>query len=106
LKDRRHPAAGHRQRTPGKLAAARPVLQHGLAVGITESAPEPDNSKIHTPSTLQGSRTQIERIFGTITTEFLLTLAGYIPPGNTGKPVTPPALSLSQLDVEIGRYLH
>jgi len=44
LKDRRHPAAGHRQRTPGKLAAARPVLQHGLAVGITASAPEPSTA--------------------------------------------------------------
>ena len=60
---------------------------------------------IHSTPGKPRGRGKIERIFGTITTEFLPTLAGYIPPGNTGKPVTPPALSLSQLDVEMGRYL-
>jgi putative transposase len=35
----------------------------------------------------------------------LPTLPGHIPPGNRGKPVTPPTLSLSQLDARIGRYL-
>ena len=47
----------------------------------------------------------MERLFGTITTDLLPTLAGHIPPGNHGKPVTPPALALSQLDAVIGRYL-
>ena len=50
-------------------------------------------------------RGKIERLFGTITTELLPTLPGHIPPGNHGKPVTPPALSLSQLDAEIGRFI-
>jgi len=56
LKDRRHPAAGHRQRTPGKPAAARPVLKDGLAIGITESAPEPLNVKDDSPLPLITSR--------------------------------------------------
>jgi putative transposase len=47
----------------------------------------------------------VERLFGTITTELLPTLAGHIPPSNHGKPVTPPALALSQLDAVIGPYL-
>ena len=42
---------------------------------------------------------------GTVTTELLPTLAGYIPPGNHGKPVTLPKLSLSQLDAAVGGYL-
>jgi len=50
-------------------------------------------------------RGKVERAFGTITSELLPTLPGHIPPGNRGKPVTPPTLSLSQLDARIGRYL-
>ena len=47
----------------------------------------------------------MERLFGTITTELLPTLPGYIPPGNHGRPVTAPSLTLSELDAAIGRYL-
>src|SRR6476661_4592081 len=42
---------------------------------------------------------------GTITTELLPTLPGHIPPGNHGKPVTAPVLTLSQLDAAVGRYI-
>lgn len=35
----------------------------------------------------------------------LPTLPGHIPPGNHGKPVTPPTLRLSELDAAVGHYL-
>jgi putative transposase len=60
---------------------------------------------IHSTPGKPRGRGKIERLFGTITTELLPTLPGHIPPGNHGKPVTPPALSLSQLDAEIGRFI-
>ena len=44
-------------------------------------------------------------LFGTITTELLPTLPGHIPHGNHGRPVTPPALTLSELDTVVGRYI-
>jgi len=44
-------------------------------------------------------------VFATVTTELLPTLPGHIPPGNHGKPVTAPTLSLSQLDTAVGRYI-
>jgi len=47
----------------------------------------------------------VERLFGTITTELLPTLPGHIPPGNHGRPVTPPALTLAELDAAVGRYI-
>lgn len=50
-------------------------------------------------------RGKVERLFGTITTELLPTLPGHIPHGNQGRPVTPPALTLSELDTVIGRYI-
>ncbi len=46
-----------------------------------------------------------ERFVGTITSELLPTLPGYIPAHNNGKPVTAPTLSLSQLDEAIGRFI-
>ena len=60
---------------------------------------------IHSAPGRPRGRGKVERLFGTITTELLPTLPGHIPPGNHGKPVTPPALSLSQLDAEIGRFI-
>ena len=33
------------------------------------------------------------------------TLPGHIPHGNRGRPVTPPALTLSELDAAVGRYI-
>jgi len=50
---------------------------------------------IHSTPGKPCGRGKIERLFGTITTELLPTLPGHIPPGNHGKPMTPPALSLS-----------
>jgi putative transposase len=60
---------------------------------------------IHTPPGQPRGRGKNERLFGTITTELLPKLPGYIPPHNQGKPVIPPTLSLSELDAMIGRYL-
>jgi len=42
---------------------------------------------------------------GTVTTELLPTLPGHIPLKNFGKPVTAAALTLSELDAVIGRYV-
>ena len=60
---------------------------------------------IHSTPGKPRGRGKVERLFGTITTELLPTLPGHIPPGNHGKPVTPPALTLSQLDAAVGRYI-
>lgn len=49
-------------------------------------------------------RGKIERLFGTITTELLPTLPGYLPPAGAG-PASAPGLSLGELDVAIGRWL-
>ena len=57
-----------------------------------------------TPGRPRG-RGKIERFFGTVTTELLPTLAGYIPRGNQGKPVTTPALTLSELDTALGSFV-
>ena len=48
---------------------------------------------IHSPPGQPRGRGKIERLFGTITTELLPTLPGYIPPDNQGKPVTAPTLT-------------
>ena len=60
---------------------------------------------IHSSPGKPRGRGKVERVFGTFTTELLPTLPGYIPPGNHGKPVTAPALTLSQLDSAVGRYI-
>lgn len=60
---------------------------------------------IHSTPGKPRGRGKVERLFGTITTELLPTLPGHIPPGNHGKPVTTPALTLSQLDEAVGRYI-
>ena len=60
---------------------------------------------IHSTPGRPRGRGKIERFFGTITTELLPTLAGHIPPGNHGKPVTAAALTLSQLDAAVGRFV-
>ena len=60
---------------------------------------------IHSTPGRPRGRGKLERLFGTITTELLPTLPGHIPPKNYGKPVTPPTLTLSQLDTAVGRYI-
>ncbi len=49
-------------------------------------------------------RGKIERLFGTITTELLPQLAGWLPPAGAG-PSSPPQLSLAELDAEVGRWI-
>ncbi|MGX6446469.1 Mu transposase C-terminal domain-containing protein [Patulibacter sp. S7RM1-6] len=53
-------------------------------------------------------RGKIERIFGSITTELLPTLPGYLAPNRRGTPENTPTLALGALDAEIagwiGRY--
>lgn len=46
-------------------------------------------------------RGKVERLFGSLNTECLVELPGYI---NKGKPATPPQLSLPELDAAIGAY--
>jgi putative transposase len=46
-------------------------------------------------------RGKVERLFGTVNTELLPELPGYLV---HGKPVTPPRLSLSELDAALGVY--
>jgi len=60
---------------------------------------------IHSAPGRPRGRGKVERLFGTITTELLPTLPGHIPHGNHGRPVTPPALTLAELDAEVGRYI-
>jgi putative transposase len=60
---------------------------------------------IHSTPGHPRGRGKVERLFGTITTELLPTLPGHIPHGNRGRPVTPPALTLSELDIAVGRYI-
>ena len=60
---------------------------------------------IHSTPGRPRGRGKIERFFSTVTTELLPTLAGYIPPGNQGKPVTAPTLTLSQLDAAVGGFV-
>ncbi len=50
-------------------------------------------------------RGKIERLFGKLTTELLPSLPGHIPPGNNGKPVTTPTLSVSELDAAVGEFI-
>ncbi|WP_253904153.1 Mu transposase C-terminal domain-containing protein [Arthrobacter sp. Br18] len=63
---------------------------------------------IHSRVGVPQGRGKIERFYGTITTELLPHLPhlpGYIPHGTNGKPVSPPALSLEQLDGILERFI-
>lgn len=60
---------------------------------------------IHSTPGVPRGRGKIERFFGTITTELLPTLPGHIPPGNNGRAVTAPVMSLSELDSALGRFV-
>lgn len=50
-------------------------------------------------------RGKVERFFGTVTTELLPTLPGYLAPDRAGAPVDPPQLTLGDLDSAVGRYV-
>jgi len=60
---------------------------------------------IHSRVGVPQGRGKIERFFGTVNTELLPHLPGYIPHGTRGQPVTPPALTLGQLDGILERFL-
>jgi len=55
--------------------------------------------------TLSGYLAAWSTLPGTITTELLPTLPGHMPPGNNGRAVSAPVLSLSELDTAIGRFI-
>jgi putative transposase len=59
------------------------------------------NSTVAVP---QG-RGKIERIFGTINTELLVTLPGYLGPSGSRPPAPAPQLTLTELDVAIALWL-
>jgi len=60
---------------------------------------------IHSRVGVPQGRGKIERFFGTVTTELLPHLPGHIPHGTRGQPVTPPALTLEQLDGVLERFV-
>ncbi|WP_253905721.1 DDE-type integrase/transposase/recombinase [Arthrobacter sp. H5] len=60
---------------------------------------------IHSRVGVPQGRGKIERFYGTITTELLPHLPGNIPHGMNGNPVSPPALSLEQLDGILERFI-
>ncbi|MHA7241459.1 transposase [Arthrobacter sp. TMS1-12-1] len=60
---------------------------------------------IHSKVGVPQGRGKIERFYGTITTELLPHLSGYIPHETNGKPLSPPALNLEQLDGTLERFI-
>ncbi len=60
---------------------------------------------IHSRVGVPQGRGKIERFFGTVTSELLPHLPGHIPHGTRGQPVTPPALTLGQLDGILERFV-
>lgn len=59
---------------------------------------------VHSTAGVPQGRGKLERLFGTITTELLPGLPGYLAPGHS-RPATPPRLSLAQLDERVGRFV-
>jgi putative transposase len=57
-----------------------------------------------TPGVPQG-RGKIERFFGTVTTELLPTLPGFLAPNRAGASVDRPRLTLSELDAALARFV-
>lgn len=60
---------------------------------------------IHSRVGVPQGRGKIERFYGTITTELLPHLPGHIPHGTDGVPITPPTLTLEQLDAILERFI-
>jgi len=60
---------------------------------------------IHSRVGIPQGRGKIERFFGTVTTELLPHLPGHIPHGTRGHPLTPPTLTLGQLDGILERFV-
>jgi putative transposase len=59
---------------------------------------------VHSTAGVPQGRGKLERLFGTITSELLCGLPGWLKPGSA-RPATAPALSLPELDGTIGRFL-
>ena len=59
---------------------------------------------VHSTAGVPQGRGKLERLFGTITSELVCGLPGWLAPGSA-KPATAPALSLAELDDAIGRFL-
>ncbi len=100
-----------RKADPGWIVCGLPAAlysDHGAdftSSHITQVCADGKVQLVHSTPGRPRGRGKVERVFGTITTELLPTLPGHIPPKNHGKPVTPPALTLSQLDAAVGRYI-
>ncbi len=60
---------------------------------------------IHSRVGVPQGRGKIERFYGSITTELLPHLPGYIPRGTGGEPITTPTLSLEQLDAIMEQFI-
>lgn len=60
---------------------------------------------IHSKVGVPQGRGKIERFYGTITTELLPHLSGYIPHGTNGTPITPATLTLEQLDSILEQFI-
>ncbi|MDV5999539.1 DDE-type integrase/transposase/recombinase [Kocuria rhizophila] len=60
---------------------------------------------IHSRKGVPQGRGKIERFFGTITTELLPHLPGYIPHGTNGVPLTAARLTVEQLDAILERFI-
>jgi putative transposase len=60
---------------------------------------------IHSRIGVPQGRGKIERFYGTVTTELLPHLPGHIPHGTSGTPITPPTLTLEQLDGILERFI-
>lgn len=60
---------------------------------------------VHSRVGVPQGRGKIERFFGTVTSELLPHLPGHMPHGTRAKPVSPPALTLAQLDEILERFV-
>ncbi|WP_332603191.1 Mu transposase C-terminal domain-containing protein [Arthrobacter sp. S2(2024)] len=60
---------------------------------------------VHSRAGRPQGRGKIERFYGTLTTELLPHLPGFIPHGTGGAPLTEPALTIRQLDETLGRFI-
>lgn len=60
---------------------------------------------IHSRIGVPQGRGKIERFYGSITTELLPHLPGHIPHGTNGEPITPPTLTLEQLDSIMEQFI-
>lgn len=60
---------------------------------------------IHSRTGVPQGRGKIERLYGTITTELLPHLPGHIPHGTNGTPITPPTLTIEQLDAILEQFI-